>query len=376
MISYLLLTTSLFVVSPALLQNVDRQRQLEMKFNKIMEQNGIEDVAEILQRAVLQCEDIIAGCISPSVYIDGADCCKTYFPMGSFASSTGACVTTFSAPPIIQRIPSIGFGFVVLVKDSRDSSALDNSIINPIMANQKGVIFTAADKWTDPMVALFQDRHYTRVGLWTSIAISRTTVNDEEIMQSLISRKICAQRDAQNTFLHLVPGFVNYTENNCVYANRQQRIVDASKCHLYFLPYKGDLPSCRPQQILEFVHKVIIGGETYLNPVFRYFPGCVSECWRETYQFSTSYADLQLASNFQFGNWTITPNQSKQLAVLNFFYPTFTQNLLVNHYPTINQGLGIVGGNLGLFLGASMVTVIEVVVFVFTYFCPSKWTRY
>jgi hypothetical protein len=92
---------------------------------------------------------------------------------------------------------------------------------------------------------------------------------------------------------------------------------------------------------------------------------------------------------------------SKQLAVLNFFYPTFTQNLLVNHYPTINQGLGrsivlfkvkflknensgdsqfvfqgIVGGNLGLFLGASMVTVIEVVVFVFTYFCPSKWTRY
>jgi hypothetical protein len=54
MISYLLLTTSLFVVSPALLQNVERQRQLEMKFNKIVEQNGIEDVAEILQRAVLQ----------------------------------------------------------------------------------------------------------------------------------------------------------------------------------------------------------------------------------------------------------------------------------------------------------------------------------
>jgi hypothetical protein len=54
MISYLLLTTSLFVVSPALLQNVERQRQLEMKFDKIVEQNGIEDVAEILQRAVLQ----------------------------------------------------------------------------------------------------------------------------------------------------------------------------------------------------------------------------------------------------------------------------------------------------------------------------------
>ncbi len=54
MISYLLLMTSLFVISPALLQNVERQRQLEIKFDKIVEQNGIEDVAEILQRAVLK----------------------------------------------------------------------------------------------------------------------------------------------------------------------------------------------------------------------------------------------------------------------------------------------------------------------------------
>lgn len=54
MISYLILMTSLFVVSPALLQNVERQRQLEIKFDKIVAQNGIEDVAEILQRAVLK----------------------------------------------------------------------------------------------------------------------------------------------------------------------------------------------------------------------------------------------------------------------------------------------------------------------------------
>jgi len=54
MISYLILMTSLFVVSPAILQNVERQRQLEIKFDKIVAQNGIEDVAEILQRAVLK----------------------------------------------------------------------------------------------------------------------------------------------------------------------------------------------------------------------------------------------------------------------------------------------------------------------------------
>jgi hypothetical protein len=51
-----------------------------------------------------RCEDIIAGCISTSSYVDGIDCCAKFFPSGSFASSTGACVTTYSAPPIIQVV--------------------------------------------------------------------------------------------------------------------------------------------------------------------------------------------------------------------------------------------------------------------------------
>jgi hypothetical protein len=91
---------------------------------------------------------------------------------------------------------------------------------------------------------------------------------------------------------------------------------------------------------------------------------CVSECWKEKYQLSGSYSDLQLATNFLFGNWSISSNQrwflnreiiwlgsvidtfvvcyisSNHLAALNFYYPTFTQTLLVNHYPTINQWLG------------------------------------
>jgi hypothetical protein len=54
MVSYLILTTSIYVASPALLQNVERQRQLEIKFDTILAENGIKDVTEILQRAVLK----------------------------------------------------------------------------------------------------------------------------------------------------------------------------------------------------------------------------------------------------------------------------------------------------------------------------------
>lgn len=42
---------------------------------------------------------------------------------------------------------------------------------------------------------------------------------------------------------------------------------------------------------------------------FNKFTECVSECWQEKYDVSASYADLQLAANFQFGNWTVSPNQ-------------------------------------------------------------------
>ena len=123
MISYLILSTSLFVVSPALIQDEQRQRQLETKFNSILAKNGVKDVNEIIQRALLRyytesgvkrtsaavklnyairCEDIIAGCISPGVYADSVDCCAKFFPSGSFVSTTGACVTTLSSPPMFQ----------------------------------------------------------------------------------------------------------------------------------------------------------------------------------------------------------------------------------------------------------------------------------
>lgn len=54
MVSYLILTTSVFIVSPALVDDVERQRQLEIKFNKILVDKGIKDVKEIFQRAVLK----------------------------------------------------------------------------------------------------------------------------------------------------------------------------------------------------------------------------------------------------------------------------------------------------------------------------------
>lgn len=54
MISYLTLMTSLFVVSPSLFQDVERQRQLETNFNQILDKNGIKDVEEIVQLALLK----------------------------------------------------------------------------------------------------------------------------------------------------------------------------------------------------------------------------------------------------------------------------------------------------------------------------------
>jgi len=54
MVSYLILTTSVFIVSPALVNDVERQRKLETKFNTILADNGIKDVKEVFQRALLK----------------------------------------------------------------------------------------------------------------------------------------------------------------------------------------------------------------------------------------------------------------------------------------------------------------------------------
>ncbi len=54
MVSYLRLMTSLFVVSPTLMHDVERQRQLETKFNQILADRGIKDVDEIINRALFK----------------------------------------------------------------------------------------------------------------------------------------------------------------------------------------------------------------------------------------------------------------------------------------------------------------------------------
>jgi hypothetical protein len=54
MISYLILSTSLFVASPALLQDEQRQRQMEIRFNEILTGKGIKDINEIIQLALLK----------------------------------------------------------------------------------------------------------------------------------------------------------------------------------------------------------------------------------------------------------------------------------------------------------------------------------
>ena len=42
-------------------------------------------------------------------------------------------------------------------------------------------------------------------------------------MTSIIARKVCAHRNDHERFRYLVPGFANYTEENCNYAVRQKR---------------------------------------------------------------------------------------------------------------------------------------------------------
>lgn len=54
MVSYLKLMTSLFVVSPLLLQDVEYQRQLEKKFDKILAENQINNLSQIIQRALFK----------------------------------------------------------------------------------------------------------------------------------------------------------------------------------------------------------------------------------------------------------------------------------------------------------------------------------
>lgn len=154
--------------------------------------------------------------------------------------------------------------------------------------------------------------------------------------------------------MNLVPGFLNYTENNCKYALRQWQANQAIRCHVVTLPYQGyiefkvnkiemtwwhcwkcvgTLPSCRPNLLVMLASKAFVnqvGFKEYSDPMFSKKVGriskisrnnsfqineflgdldCVSECIKEIYSFTATYAELQLSTNFMFGNKTLHFNQ-------------------------------------------------------------------
>lgn len=137
---------------------------------------------------------------------------------------------------------------------------------------------------------------------------------------------------------------------------------------------------------------------------------CIGECWKEVFSFSASFAELQLmTSSFdQYGNFSVSSiNQMKFVDSLDFsnslksllwsvhteltkwrLWISSTQLLRrlrwsitiqilsigwvrYQSYQPIERSLmlfqqifaGVLGGNLGLFLGASMVSAVEVFVF-------------
>lgn len=175
------------------------------------------------------------------------------------------------------------------------------------MANQKGVSFSISDDLTDPRVALFKQKYYARIGLWTSLAVSKTIVpiclslkeksvviyiymqvNDEEVITSYLVRKPCASQHDPNRYQHLVPGFDNYTEGNCKYAVRQRLVNEMNKCYMVSLPYKGiyssnfikafyknlvheriisgNLPACRPGQLLKLGKMLMTNQMNFKDP--------------------------------------------------------------------------------------------------------------
>ena len=129
-------------------------------------------------RHYLLCSNNFAGNwrISPSTcsYGLGYSCSNRCHRVSHLLDSVSSSLS--GIPGIHAVCKAIMNNLVLVILFQYIFVGIDNSIINPVMANQRGVTFSMTDKWTDPTVALLWNKHYTRIGLWTSAAISRTTV--------------------------------------------------------------------------------------------------------------------------------------------------------------------------------------------------------
>ncbi|RUS89275.1 hypothetical protein EGW08_002949 [Elysia chlorotica] len=312
-----------------------------------------EELHRITRYAAPRLDELLVQC---TLFLKTYNCSDLFLPI---QTGFGSCYV-FNGPDVeshnLVKATNISRLRVLAVLDS------DKSYFSRLIHAGLKVQIHEADEHPFPEF----DGYYVRPGVAALMALSRTDSIALPPPYKAYSNSFCVDTRAEG-FVHSLEGYKTYTRNHCIKQCILDKLYRNCGCGNYFTGpnYGKSKVLCSAKQLL--VCYIFQAGSLGTEDLEQC--PCPKECHTVTYSADVSYANI--ASMFVEqqalkDNLTIFTSSLRENVVdLTIFFKTL--NILENEQEpemSLVSILGDLGGQMGLFLGASILSVTELAEFV------------
>ncbi|KAF8770878.1 acid-sensing ion channel 1-like [Argiope bruennichi] len=323
-----------------ILQFENRLNELDERFRALRNISESFNLREFVIENSVGCKDFFLYCIA---LVFPLDCCKIFQPV---LTSMGLCYSLEDRSEILDLIKKSPIEFSVII-DLVSPPHLDRE-------TEEGFnVFM-----TDPleMSLLFQPSEGQKIvpGLLTSINVQLVKTERSALYTHWTSITDSCPKWPFGVD-SLAEDSDRYSHRVCDTLSYFSTLRNACRCESIFFPGNATMRYCEPKDLY-----ICFAGITIASNFSNLMDMCLQPCITYQYKSEASYIGL---GGENFSRLEIMYN-SKQF--VNHEYRTATMSSLFSQ----------IGGSLGLYLGASIITVVEIVVFVACWLwyrvCPSR----
>ncbi|XP_066970111.1 acid-sensing ion channel 5-like [Macrobrachium rosenbergii] len=322
---------------------------------------------ELVANVSYRCEELVEACYFLMKYLTGEECCKLMVPIPTM---TGLCYTYHTQKGHEQTFVGDFMGMTLYISVPDDKIVLLDGVIRRSSRMKRGIQVTPMSRAAHPSLVVLGMGILVSPSTTTSLEMHAVEKDREDEKVDYIDYKIkpCMPIEQLNYTLNKTT-FVK-TKTNCFHSSVDRCASEICNCSLYGLDSVYNKEWCKPMESLECLRMLsnFIRGIPDQQKRTKWMKECVSLhettcssiCRETTYKYSTSYGmNTDVLPEVDL----IVVKNSRSLGIVNLYYGSFDADYVKFTREGLPEFLGKFGGQVGLLLGCSVISMAEVIVF-------------
>ncbi|XP_071546305.1 acid-sensing ion channel 2-like isoform X2 [Panulirus ornatus] len=353
------------VASPSLKTDPRRLKILQGNLKTYMTERNLT-LSQMITLLSPTCEDIILGCFTDTDKFYSTECCQKLFTPS--LTTMGLCYTTVghNNTKHTQTIAGlIGGQRIVFGINLSEYMEYDTNVVSTTTLAEAGVHVSLSNFDLIPTVAA--NMHAIRIAPNTAASVALTTTKIDHTERYLEDWPWTSQRPTcvrEGPYRAMTEEQQAYTQNNLYFTLLYRYcLLQLANCSAVALRFTNDTTrECLPHQILH--HMSANGGahECLRQQLESYSDRVRKLCHTTSINKQLSYTNLMTETLRDLHRLTTI---NRTLSMINIYYSHLGYTEYNERIPTFTTWFSNLGGQMGLFLGASFITLVELCFAVF-----------